>query len=227
MATWTCPYCRQKAEVGLGCERSTRALQFGRYEVVVEVTRCRNPDCNHLALDVKTYELREYTNPDSTVSITRGAIAKQWKLVPESRAIPWPDYVPDAVKQDYVEACKTESLSPKASAALSRRCLQAIIRIFYGISKARLVEEIDALESLVDGPVLEALHALRKIGNIGAHPERDPTVIVDIEEGEAGEMIDLIEILIRETYVARHEREATLNRVREIAERKESERSGR
>lgn len=227
MASWTCPYCRQKAEIGLGCTRSTRELDFGEYDVVCEVTECRNPDCNDHVLSVKLHERREYTNPLGSAGRTIGKALRVWRLIPESRALAWPDYVPNFVQADYIEACKTESLSPKASAALSRRCLQTIIRDFYGISKTRLIDEIDALEGSVDTPVRQALHALREIGNIGAHPERDPTVIVDIEEGEAGKMIALIEVLISETYIARHEREATLNRVMEIAERKQSERSSR
>lgn len=227
MASWTCPYCRQKAEIGLGCSRNWRQLDFGEYYAISEVMECRNPDCNHLELSVKLHQRREYTNPDGSIAFTLGKVLHTWRLIPESRALTWPDFVPDFVQTDYVEACKIESLSPKASAALSRRCLQTIIRDFYGVSKGRLIDEINALEGLVDVPVREALHALREIGNIGAHPERDPTVIVDIEQGEASEMIDLIEVLIEETYVARHERDATINRVKEIAERKESERSGR
>lgn len=201
-------------------------MDFGSLQAVLEVIECRNPDCNRRALTVRLHEWEQVQVPGGGFGRTSGKLVKRWNLVPQSRAIAWPEYIPQAIQKDYSEACDIESSSPKASAALSRRCLQGIIRDFYGTSKARLVDEIDALESRVDGPVLEALHALREIGNIGAHPERDPTIIVEVEQGEASKMIDLLELLIRETYVARHERDAALQRVKEIARQKRSERSG-
>ncbi|MEI8253036.1 MAG: hypothetical protein WCG25_04765 [bacterium] len=47
-----------------------------------------------------------------------------WQLLPVSEAKVLPDYIPDPIKQDYYEACRIRDLSPKASATLSRRCLQ-------------------------------------------------------------------------------------------------------
>ena len=63
---------------------------------------------------------------------------------PISLAKAYPDYIPQTIRSDYEEAHAILNLSPKASATLSRRCLQGMIRDFWGISKARLVDEIDA-----------------------------------------------------------------------------------
>jgi hypothetical protein len=145
-----------------------------------------------------------------------GAAVKTWQIEPQSRAISWPNSVPDFVRSDYEEACATEEASPKASATLSRRCLQSIIRDFFKERKPRLIDEINSLETRVDAALLGAFHAMREIGNIGAHPERDPTVIVDVERGEATAMIDLLEIIIEETYIARAQRAEALARAREI-----------
>jgi predicted RNA-binding Zn-ribbon protein involved in translation (DUF1610 family) len=41
---------------------------------------------------------------------------------------PTPKEVPEHIKEDYEEACKVLPISEKASAALSRRCLQAILQ---------------------------------------------------------------------------------------------------
>lgn len=41
---------------------------------------------------------------------------------------PTPAEVPQDIKEDYEEACRTLPISEKASAALSRRCLQSILR---------------------------------------------------------------------------------------------------
>lgn len=83
-----------------------------------------------------------------------------------------------------------------------------------------MVDEINALESVVDEPLWHALHAVRETGNIGAHPERDPTVIVDVEPGEATAMIDLLEIIINETYIVRANRAKALERSKKILDAK-------
>jgi hypothetical protein len=152
--------------------------------------------------------------------IKQGKIIQTWELQPASRARPWPSFIPKFVREDYEESCKIEALSPKASATLSRRCLQNIIRDFFGISKSKLVDEIDALEDKIDGTVKDALHALREIGNIGAHPERDPNLIVNIEPHEATAMIDLLEILIDETYIVREQKNKRLAKIHDISQAK-------
>lgn len=48
---------------------------------------------------------------------------------------------------------------------------------------------------------------MRKIGNIGAHPESDINLIVEIVPGDAEKMLEFIELLINQWYIARHERE--------------------
>jgi Domain of unknown function (DUF4145) len=150
--------------------------------------------------------------------VAKGKPEEVWPLLPFSRAKVLPDYIPRAIAKDYVEACAVETTSTKASATLSRRCIQAIIRDFYKIRKLRLIDEIDELEGQVDGAMLEALHALRKIGNIGAHPDRDPGVVVEVEDGEAAAMIDLVELVLEETYVASKARQSRLDRAKAIGE---------
>ena len=116
---------------------------------------------------------------------------------PISLAKAYPDYIPQTIRSDYEEAHAILNLSPKASATLSRRCLQGMIRDFWGISKARLVDEIDALKESVDPSTKKVLDALRKLGNIGAHPEKDINLIVDIEPNEAYKLLKFIELLMQ------------------------------
>jgi hypothetical protein len=47
---------------------------------------------------------------------------------------------------------------------------------------------------------------VRKIGNIGAHMEKDIGLIVEVDPNEADLLLELIETLLREWYVQRHER---------------------
>jgi hypothetical protein len=101
-------------------------------------------------------------------------------------------------------------LSPKASATLSRRCLQGMIRDFWGIKKARLTDEIEAIEDKVDADTWAAIDAVRTVGNIGAHMEKDINVIVDVDPHEAQLLIGMIEMLIKDWYVMRQERKERL-----------------
>ncbi len=62
---------------------------------------------------------------------------------------------------------------------------------------------------------------MRKIGNYGAHMEKDIDVIVEIEPGEAAALIELFELLFKEWYVARETRQARLAAIQGIRETKD------
>ena len=123
---------------------------------------------------------------------------------PQSMAYKFPDYIPQAIRSDYEEACSIVNLSPKASATLSRRCLQGMIRDFFQISKGSLFEEINAIKDKIPTEQWAVLDGLRRIGNIGAHMEKDINLIVDIEPDEAQKLIKLIELLLQQWYIERH-----------------------
>ncbi len=138
-----------------------------------------------------------------------------------------PDWLPKPIRDDYEEACLIRDLSPKASATLSRRALQGMVRDFWGIKKGRLIDEIDALKDTVDPITWKAIDAVRSIGNIGAHMEKDINVIVEVEPDEAKKLIQLIEILVDDWYVARHDREERLKAVIELKEAKEDQKKAK
>lgn len=128
-------------------------------------------------------------------------------IYPLSPARQFPDYIPESIRQDYEEAYSILSLSPKASATLSRRCLQGMIRDFWKISERTLFEEITALKDKIPASQYQAIDALRQLGNIGAHMEKDTNLIIDIEPQEAQYLLKLIELLLQQWYVERHEQE--------------------
>ena len=70
--------------------------------------------------------------------------------------------------------------------------------------------------------VWESLNAVREIGNIGAHMEKDINVIVDVESDEAKILIEMLEILFEEWYIARHERDSKLSRIQQIRDHKKA-----
>ena len=158
---------------------------------------------------------------------TPSEVIKSWRLIPQSDAKVFPDYIPQPIREDYVEACVIRDLSPKASATLSRRCLQGMIRDFWGVSKPKLKGEIEAIKDLVHPQTWEAIDGVRSVGNIGAHMEKEIGLIIDVEPKEAGSLIWLIESLMEEWYIHRHQREQRLSGIVEVAETKERAKRGK
>jgi Domain of unknown function (DUF4145) len=139
----------------------------------------------------KRYTVKLFTHGGEIGTVTRVVYPKGISRSPLS-----PD-VPDKFAEDYREACLVFADSPKASAALSRRCLQLIIREHVGIKKRTLADEIDALLELKTLPshLADALDGVRHIGNFAAHPEKSTNTgeIVAVEPGEAEWLLDTLE----------------------------------
>ena len=210
---WTCPYCSRAATV-TDANRSANVSRFydgnkhGTLAFAYEAITCPNSECKEVAIKATLRPARENGY---------GPILQEWQLRPASEARVYPDYIPAPIREDYEEACLIRDLSAKASATLSRRCLQGIIRDYWGISRARLVDEINELKDKVDPATWSAIDAVRSIGNIGAHMERDINVIVEVEPEEAQLLIGLIEILLKDWYIARHERQMHLANITALA----------
>ena len=122
--------------------------------------------------------------------------------------------IPSEYTHEYLEAANVLQDSPKASAALSRRCLQHILR-----EKAKLkvlhsetgkIETINVKAGSLDSEIQQVLDngglpssisqgidAIRVVGNFAAHPIKSKNTggIVDVEEGEAEWNLDVIESL--------------------------------
>ncbi|HGE8275523.1 TPA: DUF4145 domain-containing protein [Serratia marcescens] len=183
------------------------------------IEMCPNDECKEIVV----------SSDLSTAKIVDGRWAPQerldaWKLRPQAAVKVFPDYIPKAILDDYKEASLICQLSPKASATLARRCLQGMIRDFWGVKPGRLVDEIEAIEDKVDSDSWAAIDSIRSIGNIGAHMEKDIDLIVDVEPDEAGLLIQLIEVLLKDWYVEREERKKRTNKIVELAKAKQAER---
>jgi hypothetical protein len=139
---------------------------------------------------------------------------------PNAKVKNYPDYIPEAILTDYRESVLIADLSPKASATISRRCLQGIIRDYWKVKPGRLVDEIAAISSDIDKTTFNAIDAVRKIGNIGAHMEKDINYIVDVDTNESKVLIGLIELLIESWYINRHDKEERLLLIKKIADSK-------
>lgn len=233
---WTCPFCNRPQTAVEENTHIYSGIYFtgdDRQNLFSHRTRaiwCRNPDCGKTEINFELKNVRKIYQ-----EWTPGDTLQLWRLVPDSSAKVYPECVPQALREDYKESCKIVNLSPKASATLARRCLQGAIRNFCGIAKNRLKDEIDELKDSVgrgDAPAgvtaetVEAIDHVRAIGNIGAHMEKDIDLIIEVDPGEATALIELIEMLFDEWYVAREHREKKLKRITAIAEDKDKRRGG-
>ena len=219
---WICPYCNSKTTINNECfKQNTIFMNIknseGPRSFVIQWIICPNVECKKITLKVALGNI----TVDSVGNQYFGDEINSWKLLPGSYAKVYPDYIPKPLIEDYQEGSSIVDLSPKASATLSRRCIQGIIRDFWGIKKNRLIDEIKALEEKIDPLVWQSIDAIRKIGNIGAHMEKDINLIVDVSPDEAQLLISLIELLFEEWYIRKHEREKKLSSIVKIAQEKE------
>lgn len=221
---WVCPYCDRAASI-TDQSFSTSVFKFqdnNKENCVLAISTvaitCPRRDCREYEISARLHKWDSERN-------RLGSSLLEWKLRPQSNAKPLPEYIPKPIRDDYQEACLVRNLSPKASATLSRRCLQGIIRDYWGVSKARLIDEINDLKGTIDQSTWDAINAVRSIGNIGAHMEKDINVIIDVEPEEAQLLIGLIEILLKDWYVARHERDQHLQGIVALAQAKKPKQS--
>ena len=133
---------------------------------------------------------------------------------------PVPAEVPEEFTADYREACLVLADSPKASAALSRRCLQHILQEQSGAKTQNNLAK--TIEEVIDDPktprdVADSLDMVRNIGNFSAHPNKSTNTgeIVPVEPVEAEWCLDVIEMLFELYFVRPSEIQRRRDRVNE------------
>lgn len=118
---------------------------------------------------------------------------------------PVPIEVPAQFASDYTEACHVIDDSPKASAALSRRCLQNIIRDNLKIKEKDLSQEIQKVidNKLLPSDILDSIDGIRNVGNFAAHPIKSTSSgeIVEVEQNEAEWNLDVLEMMFDYLFV--------------------------
>ena len=117
---------------------------------------------------------------------------------------PSPPEVPDEFKTDYQEACLILTDSPRASAALSRGCLQLILKEKLGAKGGNLQEQVGwAITSAgLPSSIVALLDVPRKVGNRAAHPRLSKAnKILPVEPWEAGWCLEVIEALFDYVFV--------------------------
>lgn len=128
-------------------------------------------------------------------------------------------YVPKRYGTLFQEALQVNSISPRASATLSRYLLQNILHEELKIKKRNLADEISELEKMQSIPstLIAMLQVFRKVANFGAHPKKSTNSkeIIDVEKGEADVMLELIEELFDYIFIKPKRQEEILKKISE------------
>ena len=175
-----CPHCLQSFH------DDWKTVQLGpdqHAEWLIDQTVC--PACGNAIMGLTRV---------STSSLYRSVLTVYPKGV--ARA-PLSSDIPAEFASDYKEACLVLADSQKASAALSCRCLQNLLREAAGVKHSTLADEI---QQVIDSKKLpsylaDAIDSVRAIGNFAAHPIKSEhsREVIDVEPGEAEWSLDTLE----------------------------------
>ncbi len=155
------------------------------------------PACDQLILYLLKGEGLKGSNGQYVDTIIN---AQHYLVWPKARnRPPRPIEVPQEFAEDYNEACMVVADSPKASAALSRRCLQHLLRQVAKVKPSDLANEIQQVidSKMLPSQLVEEIDAVRNIGNFAAHPMKSKQTgeILPVEPEEAEWNLEVLESL--------------------------------
>src|ERR1017187_5030371 len=156
-----CPHCQVAIHKSYGITQIAAVDNVVRDgvtiapQIVWTTGHQRCPECYGSIIVLNRHAARQNT-PEEFLVYPKGS----------SRPLPPPEVI-DPYRQDYIESCAVLPDSEKASAALSRRCLQILLRDKGGVKDSDLYNEIEEFIASGKAPsdIEESLHAVRQIGN--------------------------------------------------------------
>ena len=164
------------------------------------------PHCSRLIVYICRYPADSIHFSTAGLRTTKPASLKTLVYPKSIQRNPPPPQVPREFAKDYFEAACIINESPKASAALSRRLLQHILREKAGATQRNLVGAIQHVvkEQSVPSYISESLDTLRELGNFATHPTRSVNTaeIIEVEPEEANWCLDVIDLLYDHYFVA-------------------------
>ena len=193
-----CPYCQLeihfKPQPGIFYEYLNENGEGAEIGFGTDAGLC--PSCNNLI--VRYLEGTYYSN--DTYRSIQEPFTKCIIIYPKlSIGISLSEEVPEEYAWDFKEASMLINVSPKASAALSRRCLQNFFHNHMGIIHDSLAEEINEFISKQDVPIYlgEAVETIRIMCNFSSYPLKSTNTgeIIDVETGEAEWLLEVLQTL--------------------------------
>ncbi|MBB5055408.1 hypothetical protein HDF16_000077 [Granulicella aggregans] len=145
------------------------------------------------------------TGKEDSVLVDIALDHEEFMVWPRGGGRQCPPQVPHSLREDFEEAAQVLEISPKASAALSRRCLQHLLREYAKVKKSNLAKEIEEIvaSNVLSSHLAAQLAAVRNIGNFAAHPQKEQStgVILPVEPHEAEWNLDVLEELFDHYFV--------------------------
>ena len=132
-------------------------------------------------------------------------ITNEFYIYPHTNDTEYSEDVPAQYQEALREAEGVLKLSPKASAALTRRLLQKILSEELKIHNNNLSKQIDVFleDEKIPAHIAKSVDEIRNIGNFSAHPLKETSTgaIVEVEPGEAEWSIEVIKSLFDYLFV--------------------------
>ena len=223
----SCPHCQVYAVMKI--DDSVKrfdidddyGIAFNNAENLLFDFICSCPDCD------KTVFVQAQVQVDAEELSERTA-GEVISVYPYRVRVDVPSEVPEKYASDFREAVLVLDLSPMASAALSRRILQHILRDEFDISgQPNLAEEIKVFISECGAPshLTRDVDAIKTVGNFAAHPTKYTSTgeVVAVEPGEADWLISVLNSLFDHTFVQPRKSQERLDRLHEKSEQSKQE----
>jgi hypothetical protein len=191
-----CPYCSDSISTAWQTAELRDPISISRWDLCI--CTCPNSKCGKTIIQVKSF-IRNTPNDTDPLEPTQEIF-----VYPEhATGRPVPQEVDEKYSKDFIEACKIVNLSPSASATLSRRCMQHILRGKLDARGKDLQQEIISVKDKLPSDVYDSLTAVREGGNLAAHVSLNTKtgVIVEVDQDEAEYLLLVIEILFHELFV--------------------------
>jgi hypothetical protein len=104
---WQCPFCNHKAVVHSEEHGTVSHFRhefsdgnkYGYQVVRGQVIVCPNEECKEYSLAISLHDHKQVSGNFRDMDAKR-----IWRLIPESQAKVFPDYIPKAIRDDYLEA---------------------------------------------------------------------------------------------------------------------------
>lgn len=202
-----CPHCKVSVPSGKWIPVNITSNEI--YNYIAEHFKCA--ECNKISIKFISNPKQLIRLATSFVSDGSGKPDKNLPHFSEEFLIPKttprepiPKDVEEIYVRDYNEAVNLLPISPKASAAISRRVLQHYIEKKHQIKRSDLKQEIAELKKLKKYPsdLLELFDQIRHYGVFATHAKTDQISgeIIEVDEGEADSLLDILEELFEYDY---------------------------
>lgn len=153
----------------------------------VQARMCTCPQCARAVV-----ELAAFGQDESELKPRR-------RVYPSAITRVVPPEVTTPYSTDYKEAAEVLPISPKASAALSRRNVQAILQDKARVTGDNLHSQIGEILARPDVPqsIKDTIDMVRHVGNLAAHPIKSTHTgeIVEVELHEAEALLEVLDSL--------------------------------